>query len=187
MYCAALTGTTGDAGADVDTDGDGPAGSGASHPLLLAGDVEAGATVSRETVTLLLGVLAPVGATGVSEVGLVAVDRVAMGWSWSPEGWTGAAAAGAVGLTGTTVWVSTAVAVGVGMVNVTVTIVSAHTEQAVTVVKKPRGQPLGWVGQTNGAVVVAGATGTVVVRVNGRVVKPVGQMSMYEVVQTVVV
>lgn len=83
----------------------------------------------------------------------------------------------------------TAVVVAMGIVTVTTVMVSAHpVVHVVTVVVKPLGQPSALVGQTNGVVVAeAGATGTVVVRVYGRVVKPVGQTSMYEVTQMVVV
>jgi hypothetical protein len=71
-----------------------------------------------------------------------------------------------------------AVVVACGMVRVTVTTVSAQAVQAVTVVVKPRGQPFGPMGQTKGVgVAEAGATGTLVVRVYGMVVNPVGQIS----------
>lgn len=90
--------------------------------------------------------------------------------------------------TGTTVWVMAAVVVAMGMVRVTMMMVSAHTSQRVTVVVKPSGQPLVAVGHTNGVVLApVGVTVTVLVSVNVLVVKPVGQMSMYDVTQTVVV
>jgi hypothetical protein len=94
-----------------------------------------------------------------------------------------------LGATGTTVWVMAAVVVAIGIVTVTTVMVSAHpVVHVVTVVVKPLGQPSALVGQTNGVVVAeAGATGTVVVRVYDRVVKPVGQTSMYDVTQMVVV
>lgn len=89
--------------------------------------------------------------------------------------------------TGTTVAVWTAVAVAMGTVSVTVVSVSAQTVQTVTVVVKPWGKPLVSVGQTKEVSVVLGAIGTVVVRVYGTVVKPVGQMLMYDVTSAVVV
>lgn len=74
-----------------------------------------------------------------------------------------------------------------GIVNVTVVVVSAHCVQTVTVVVKPLGRPLVSVGQTKELTVALGVTVMVVVRVYGRVVKPVGQISTYEVTKTVVV
>ena len=80
--------------------------------------------------------------------------------------------------------VTTAVSVGVGTVNVTVVGVAAQTEQTVTVVWKPRGQPSWPVGQANDPVAEAGIVAVVV---NGWCVKPLGPMYVYSVVQTVTV
>lgn len=68
----------------------------------------------------------------------------------------------------------------IGIVTVRTVQDSAHpVVHVVTAVVNPSGTPPAVVGQTKDVVVAeAGATGTVVVRVYVRVVKPVGQTSM---------